>query len=624
MDFVAISVACKRLLTSFALGTFSAIPDSAQWHDLQYLASVDTSDSCGELLRTNLIALQAESRDESAPTPERNARIARFVSLILRAAGDAQCVSISMNDTTPRAPDRRKGILPKRVSSLTLCEDMDREDVTMEVRVIPSCTTECEKDLEAAVSSMKKLKSVLLRVFDDLHIEEWSCKGHESMSMSLAGKLCNEAESLCRFLEHVENYQNEGIMSRHDPVVVNIMTQTEEDLVEAPLNPPARATNVDHSKYTIGMDFMQSFSDIGKEWGLNLSDEIATTLSTQPLVDASSASIASENDITCHNSVSAEDATFPDFHPSRMHLTPEAQTKSNRNSHQFEKEERKSILLQLNQLSSFKNSLKRLVQTVMKELKVTFESSLISMHTIFQDQLTSAHHLSRGRTLLNAQKEQLKSSQTALQSRLETFHALARQLRSDFSRACVSMEREVLVPCVQEDARAIECGMHRFRRQCEDLHAWLQEVKGEWKKCWEKELNAVIEEQTFVRNVEDWIEGVCEGAGEGFEIVQSVFRMIERVCDGAHGDVDGFLINYVPKGEADMDTVHRSVLDEIAIVLAMDTAGDGVRNERRCNAIDSATKVQTLRMECNQLAKVKQFELELKLKVASFFPDFVE
>ncbi|KAI8825345.1 hypothetical protein BJ741DRAFT_654699 [Chytriomyces cf. hyalinus JEL632] len=647
MQLQAISAICKRLLTSFALGTFSASASSEPWTDLLLLAGIQ--ETFPAVLAQPLEELNAEVQDHLAhentntkpasfSIAERDAKWARIVSRILRAVSEVsscakhgddlpkqlqqQTTALEVKEiqglTSKDKVGMSRGRLPHRVSSLTLCEDMNSG---LSDAVTNSSDSE-DADLVHASKSLDQLKATLLnqvlpRLFGANTISAKNYKRNDSYP-SLAAQLAGEADALCRILDNLalEPLQPVGISA----LSVNIMTQTEDPAVSQFLSTVNRSsdsrTNQSLNEDTVAAkeDFLTAISSsFNWELGGSLSDEIAASFGLFDGIGASFEQIQPERAANIPSiqamETEKEDDQVEDTDNEKQEAKKEICTNNN-NKHQMAE----LLLFEVGQVSRMKTRLENQVRNTLGTMRALFTDSVRQVH----EKHMGAREMEMGgmRAHVNAQKQRLVCVHERLSMRLDAFAELAQQTRSDFERASHTNKESV-----KSDARAVALGIARFEKEARRVHDWIQATKQEWTACWEMELQALVAEQAFVKDVEAWIEHVCDV--DASDVMHQIMYIVEAPLNNN----DDHQLYQHPFELRGTGSTHASVMDEIAIVLAMDTSGDSEGGRRRLTrqaALERAERVRNLKLECLAQAEVKEFEVELKEKIRVLFPSHLD
>ncbi|KAJ3223857.1 hypothetical protein HDU81_008935 [Chytriomyces hyalinus] len=637
MQLQAISAICKRLLTSFALGTFSTNVSSGPWADLVLLAGIQ--ETFPAVLAQPLEELNTEVQDHLAhetkntkpasfSTAERDAKWARIVSRILRAVSEVSSCAKHGEDlpkqqqkqATPlegkeiqglNSKDkigRARGRLPHRVSSLTLCEDMNSG--------LPDAITNSsgkdseDAELLRASKSLDQLKSILLnevlpRLFGANTLLTKSNKSNESYP-SLAAQLAGEADALCRILDTLASEPLQPIAM--SSLSVNIMTQTDDpalsQYLSCAVNGSSDSTVSNQSlNQDTGVvdkeDFLKSISSsFNWELGGSLSDEIAASFG---LFDGIGASFEQSRPAASIPSIEA-------MENENQSEIVEANKEEPKNQDSINKDQVAELLLfQVGQVSRMKTRLESQIRNTLGAMRVLMTDSVRQVH----EKHMGSREMGGMRAHVNAQKQRLTYVHERLSMRLDAFNELAQQTRRDFERAS-HLNKE----CVKSDARAVALGIAQFEKEARKVHDWIQATKLEWTACWEMELQALVAEQAFVKDVEAWIEHACDI--DASDVMGQIMCIVEAPVN--NDDLQLYQHPFELRGTG---STHASVMDEIAIVLAMDTSGDSEGERRRLTrqaALERAERVRNLKLECLAQAQVKEFEVELREKIRVLFP----
>ncbi|KAJ3228912.1 hypothetical protein HDU78_009493 [Chytriomyces hyalinus] len=641
MQLQAISAICKRLLTSFALGTFSANASSEPWADLLLLAGI--LETFPAVLAQPLEELNAEVQDHLAhetkdtkpasfSTAERDAKWARIVSRILRAVSEVSSCA-KHGDELPKQQQQHttsleikeiqgltskdkvgmsRGRLPHRVSSLTLCEDMNSG---LSDAATNSSDSE-DADLVCASKSLDQLKATLLnqvlpRLFGANTIFAKNNKRNDSYP-SLAAQLAGEADALCKILDDLALEPIQPISA----LSVNIMTQTEDPAVLQFLSTAAGSgdsiSNQSLNEETVVAkeDFLASInSSFNWELGGSLSDEIAASFGLFDGIGASFEQIQPAASIPSVEAIETEkeDEQVEDIESEQL-KKQEAKKEICCNNNKGQMAE--LLLFEVGQVSRMKMRLENQVRNTLGTMRTLFTNSVRQVH----EKHMGARETSGMRAHVNAQKQRLARVHERLSMRLDAFAELAQQTRSDFERASHTNRESV-----KSDARAVALGITRFEKEARRVHDWIQATKQEWTACWEMELQALVAEQAFVKDVEAWIEHVCDVDAS------DVMHQIMCIVEARLNNNDDHQLYQHPFELRGTGSTHASVMDEIAIVLAMDTSGDSEGERRRLSrqaALERAERVRNLKLECLAQAEVKEFEVELREKIRVLFPSY--
>ncbi|KAJ3072708.1 Enzyme that catalyzes the fourth step in the histidine pathway [Podochytrium sp. JEL0797] len=621
---------CKRLLTSFALGKFSLAPGSPESDSICFLSSprfLNTHEIFQELHRelADQQLTYSELNTAHLANAERDAKIARIISRLLRAVQMIEPTpsipapenfsedvrsSIGM-PTTPHFPSTQREstsfvgrrLHPHRASSLTLYEDSVQEEETREIHLEPSvspmgCVAKCQCETAAtdAIQSEKDLATALMMA---MKINELICDkiGVEVMDVRLI-----PGEPLIRQISTQLETMYISLL-KHKPekkVALDVrdqghQTEIFEDAVpiaEPPL--PTKSFDIWESSASTEYDLLStinaSLKGLGSEWGLDFSSEM-DRFGGEEVVPPPA------------------DKPLPPLQPNREQNEPCIK--------QLESSSRmveahpllQTIQTSAQRLHLHHQSLKTHLRHTLLELEIHSQDALLSLQTRYSAAIAAIQPKSPHRVALEKEKEQLKREYIQICEKRDTFESLV----SELSRDVVRLSRQQLPELIEcrdrtvADLKAVVYGVRAFQSECEELYGHrIEEMKTRWKQTWEIELQGVVAEQRFLKEVESGVGRVCGGELE--DLVQKVQDLMELQGD------EGMAFKKKEFGRDRLDE-DEDFQQELNVVLAMQAKG-------RMEALRRSEMVQRLREECRELfvkAELRPFERELKEKVSQFF-----
>jgi uncharacterized phage infection (PIP) family protein YhgE len=142
---------------------------------------------------------------------------------------------------------------------------------------------------------------------------------------------------------------------------------------------------------------------------------------------------------------------------------------------------------------------------------------------------------------------------------------------------------------------AVRDGLREIAKELAELKADVEEAQPRWKKAWEEELQAVVDEQQFLK---DQTELMAE-QDEEYERLQQLFNQLEKVVQlqATHRPRKQTVLNVVSAEEGPMQLTQ--VIQEISCI-----APD---SERRLKALERAEKLRRIELA----GRVDEFEQEL-------------
>ncbi|ORY52870.1 hypothetical protein BCR33DRAFT_711290 [Rhizoclosmatium globosum] len=618
-----ITAACKRLLTSFALGKFTTKPGSQEWEDMCFLAAQDDLLSPLKPFQNLLQHLETIHIPlvHNLATAERDAKLAQTVSQILRAIptlaaaqpssatrDQSESQQISQLDSSlnqlHRAPSATHNLSRShRASSLTLFEDSGPEEDSVDAVSPPNCTpippSSPVKDLtlrdgvsmEQVLGMTIGLRRLLLEKLgvdcggerEGGGVGERVMWGMEDMFGALLrfrgvqDDDAEKAETGCQTDETlVEEFRT------HEVVVED--GREKKDLVH-PVQVPMDYLETESNLVESGFDLLGSITDslkgLGSDWSSSLN------------LDWTEGSFPSlkENMVTTPQIEDAQNIQDIDLQNAPGDSPPSViKAKPSDLSHLSVVESR------LHSLQLFHTSLKTSVRHTILELEIAAQDALHTLHTKHLNYLTKLPPFqSLMRISLENQKKELGLRLQEVRDTFSSFEDWMEQITQD-------CRRRTQTSSMLEEFKLIVNALNRFQRECVQERERIEEMKLGWKQCWESELQKIVGEQKLLKEVEGDLERVCNRGVE--ELVQRVATLAANGVEGETGRKE-----WVYQGGEEDE--RKSVMHELRVVLAMHGGG-----ENREESVKRALRVHELRASSALKASEEGREFEAELRTA--------
>ncbi|KAJ1801676.1 Bud site selection protein 6 [Coemansia sp. RSA 2399] len=206
-----------------------------------------------------------------------------------------------------------------------------------------------------------------------------------------------------------------------------------------------------------------------------------------------------------------------------------------------------------------------------------------------------ASHPNVLRVRIEEGKTILKADYRALNTRFEDVDAMVQEMRKDVTQRG-AIPTQHMVRTVESEIAAIEGGTKR-------LLAFINDTRADWKRTWEEELQNILKEQGFVKDVEQLLGELKDDNSDLAGVVDKLdkvidFKQQERTKEG-----------YVPPAATRfLDVVSADDAPDAKKSFLMQISCVDVDHARRLDALDAAEK---LRRKELLASKVNEFDEEL-------------
>ncbi|KAJ1734254.1 Bud site selection protein 6 [Coemansia sp. Benny D160-2] len=191
-------------------------------------------------------------------------------------------------------------------------------------------------------------------------------------------------------------------------------------------------------------------------------------------------------------------------------------------------------------------------------------------------------------------KEMLKADYRALNARFEDAHTLVQEMRKDVTQRG-AIPSPQLIKNVGGELEAIRNGTKR-------LLAFINDTRSDWKRTWEEELQNILKEQSFVKDVEQMLGELDDDTSHLDGVLDKLDKVIdlklhERSKEG-----------YVPPAATRfLDVVSADDAPEARKDFLMQIACVDIDHSRRLDALEAAEKLRLKELA----SKVNEFDEEL-------------
>ncbi|KAJ3030321.1 UNVERIFIED_CONTAM: hypothetical protein HDU68_009474 [Siphonaria sp. JEL0065] len=582
-------------------------PESDQWDDMIYLSNPDfcTTHESFQELHNEMNSLDQRNKGSShLANAERDAKIARIVSRVLRAVHDikptesspvslvsrkVEAIEVLEHHVQPLSvskpavsgtslPNKR---LPHRASSLTLFEDSEEEKHPLGIilecdkcvlresqieRDKAAILQQHEHELKNIYTMISSLRNILAEKLKLVEIED-ETKELKPLTQQISGEIERMFTSLIKY---------KSIETCGKRITRENGYQTNVD-VEVPNEAPAIRRN-SGSEFDLLACINDSLKGLGSDWGFEYSAPSTNTAKDEITAEPASQDYTSVTTAYTHSNSFEQSIGYPDLPP--------------------------KIYNDIQTLWLQQQSLKTSFRHTLFELEICTQDALKTMHSRFLKILSSIEPKSPQRVTLNKEKKQVQEMYTQIKEKLETFHHLVKEIKRDYLRIHVYQhEDDECHERILNDLKAVVVGIRTFQNKCMKHIQELQEMKQMWKQCWEAELQMVVSEQRFLKEVEAGVE--CVGVQELEDMLMQLKDL--KMTDDGNGE-DTYYRRMLGDTSREGEDDRESLFEEISVVLAM-------QNQNRMEALERAERVQRLKQECLALTQEKPFETELVAKV---------
>ncbi|KAJ2384280.1 Bud site selection protein 6, partial [Coemansia sp. RSA 2559] len=205
-----------------------------------------------------------------------------------------------------------------------------------------------------------------------------------------------------------------------------------------------------------------------------------------------------------------------------------------------------------------------------------------------------ASHPNVLRVRIEEGKTMLKADYRALNTRFEDVDAMVQEMRKDVTQRG-AIPTQQMVRTVEGEIAAIDGGTKR-------LLAFINDTRADWKRTWEEELQNILKEQGFVKDVEQLLGELKDDNSDLADVVDKLdkvidFKQRERAKEG-----------YVPPAATRfLDVVSADDAPDAKKSFLMQISCVDIDHKRRLDALAAAEKLRKKELA----SKVNEFDEEL-------------
>ncbi|KAJ2827960.1 Bud site selection protein 6 [Coemansia furcata] len=207
---------------------------------------------------------------------------------------------------------------------------------------------------------------------------------------------------------------------------------------------------------------------------------------------------------------------------------------------------------------------------------------------------SASRHPNVLRVRIEEGKDMLKNEYRQLNTRFEDVHALVQEMRKDVAQRG-SIPSSQMMRKATADLKGIESGTGR-------LVAFINETRSDWKRTWEEELQNILKEQSFVKDVEQMLGELIDDNQHLGDVIDKLNKIIDlKLRERAKDD-------YVPSAATKFfDVVSPDDAPDAKKDFLMQISCVDVDHQRRLDALKSAERLR----QAELATKVNEFDEEL-------------
>ncbi|KAJ2736316.1 Bud site selection protein 6 [Coemansia sp. BCRC 34962] len=207
---------------------------------------------------------------------------------------------------------------------------------------------------------------------------------------------------------------------------------------------------------------------------------------------------------------------------------------------------------------------------------------------------SASRHPNVLRVRIEEGKDMLKNEYRQLNTRFEDVDALVQEMRKDVTQRG-SIPSSAMMHKAAADLKDIGTGIER-------LVAFINETRSDWKRTWEEELQNILKEQSFVKDVEQMLGELMDDTRHLDEIIYKLNKVIDlKLRERAKDD-------YVPSAATKfLDVVSPDDAPDAKRDFLMQISCVDVDHQRRLDALKSAERLR----QAELATKVNEFDEEL-------------
>ncbi|KAJ2798073.1 Bud site selection protein 6 [Coemansia guatemalensis] len=205
-----------------------------------------------------------------------------------------------------------------------------------------------------------------------------------------------------------------------------------------------------------------------------------------------------------------------------------------------------------------------------------------------------ASHPNILRVRIEEGKQMLKSSYREHNTSFEDVHSMVQEMRKDVAQRG-SIPSPQMMKKAGSQLKHIETGVN-------ELVAFINDTRSDWKRTWEEELQNILKEQSFVKDVEQLLGELLDDTRHLDDVLDKLDKIIElKLAERAKDDyVPPAATKYIDVVAA--DDVRDAKKDFLKQIVCVD-----VDHQRRLDALSAAERLRLQELA----AKVNEFDEEL-------------
>ena len=169
----------------------------------------------------------------------------------------------------------------------------------------------------------------------------------------------------------------------------------------------------------------------------------------------------------------------------------------------------RKLRLEIGQLKNFYTAFS-------KEQTKLLDALRTQLQFYFKDAVTVS---SLARSKLLADKREMDSGRMAVQQKIQELTDFVEEMKLDVTKRKSKPSEALMSHVLAESFSA--------RTQLDQLLDFIAEVKPSWKTVWEEELQNIVQEQSFLKTVEDGFDDLEDDLSQLLEVIQSLQQIVE-------------------------------------------------------------------------------------------------
>ncbi|KAJ2721684.1 Bud site selection protein 6 [Coemansia sp. Benny D115] len=192
-------------------------------------------------------------------------------------------------------------------------------------------------------------------------------------------------------------------------------------------------------------------------------------------------------------------------------------------------------------------------------------------------------------------KVRLKTEYRTLNTQFEDLHSLVQEMRKDVAQRG-SIPSVPVMKRANSELKTVETGTQALMR-------FINETRSDWKRTWEEELQNILKEQSFVKDVEQMLGELLDDTKHLEDVLEKLDKIIDLKLQERSKE------DYVPAAATKfIDVISPEEARDAKKEFLMQISCVDIDHEKRLEALKSAEK---LRQKELLAAKVNEFEEEL-------------